>query len=132
MPRRPFALRAVRGLANVAARVYPASFRRTHLHDFGDVAEHLWQRERRSRPPWSAALETLRILFADTIMGPPQVWFAALEAGDSPVRALRFLASRLMRLLGGGGHDVALAVRAARRRPGFALLVVLTLALAER
>jgi putative ABC transport system permease protein len=104
--------RIVRWLARLAARVYPRAFRDTHLGDFGDVATHLWDRERAASSPARATLSTVRILAADTIKGSTEMWM-----------------TRVARFVGDGGRDVRLAVRAVGRRPGFGLLVVLTLGL---
>lgn len=109
MPRAPFGRRAVRWLARLVARLYP---RDAHLGDFGEVAAHLWDRERESASPARATFATMRILAADTVQGSSMAW-----------------TTRFMRFLGDGGRDVRLAVRSARRRPGFGLLVVLTLGL---
>ena len=108
----PAGRRAVRWLARLAARIYPRAFRESHLGDFDDVAAHLWDRERASSSPARATVSTLRILTVDTIKGSSGMWM-----------------TRFVRFLGDGGRDVRLAARAVRRRPGFGLLVVLTLGL---
>ena len=109
MAAEPAGRRAVRRLARLAARIYPHE---THIGDFGEVAAHLWDRERASASSFRATLSTLRILLADTIKGSLMVWM-----------------TRFVRFVGDGGRDVRLAFRAVRRRPGFGLLVVLTLGL---
>jgi predicted permease len=109
MAAEPAGRRSVRRLARLAARVYPAE---THIGDFGEVAAHLWDRERASSSPLRATLSTLRILVADTVKGSAMVWM-----------------TRFVRFVGDGGRDVRLACRAVRRRPGFGLLVVFTLGL---
>ena len=101
--------RLVRWFGRLVARVYP---RDTHLGDFGEVAAHLWDRERASSSPARATISTLRILTVDTIKGSSDIWM-----------------TRFVRFVGDGGRDVRLAARAVRRRPGFGLLVVLTLGL---
>ncbi len=109
MAAEPVGRRVVRRLARLAAYVYPQE---TRIGDFGDVAAHLWDRERASASAFRATLATLKILLADTIKGSFMVWM-----------------TRVVRFVGDGGRDVRLAARAVRRRPGFGLLVVLTLGL---
>jgi predicted permease len=110
-------MKIVRALARLLLYGYPSSFRSEHGGAFLEAAEDRWQRERRSRKS-GATIRTLRLLAADTLRACPQAWFS--EAPGTSIS---------QRWLAGAGTDARLAVRTIRRQPGFASLVVLTLAL---
>jgi predicted permease len=129
MSRLPFGARAVRLLARLVAFAYPQSFRQAHAHAFADVAQHLWESESAATSRMRATFATARVLLADTITGGSVAWMAAVRDDESPASLPRLMARRLGRWMGGGWQDLRHAVRAARRRPGFAVLVMLTLGL---
>jgi predicted permease len=123
----PAGVRLVRGIARATALAYPRSFRLAHARAFTDVAQHLWERESAASTPARATLVTARILIADTLTGCGLAWMAAVRDDGSPASWPRQALARLGRFIGGGWHDLGLAARSAARRPGFALLVILTL-----
>jgi putative ABC transport system permease protein len=117
----------VRALARAASFCYPGSFRRGHADDFIDVAAHHFDRESAARRPAGAALAVSRVIIHDALASAPAMWMDTIAGEDRRQSAPRAIWNRISGAMHGGRHDLWLAARAAKRRPGFSVVVMLTL-----
>jgi putative ABC transport system permease protein len=114
-------------LARVVSLLYPRHIRGPHARDFARVAAHRYHKERARRPPVLAAIVTMHVLAADTFAAVPVAWKDAL-LGGGPDALQPGIGARLRGQFNGLGCELKLTVRTAARHPGFALLLVATLA----
>ncbi|GMV21986.1 MAG: hypothetical protein AMXMBFR57_19350 [Acidimicrobiia bacterium] len=119
MARHPEWAGVVRRLAASLVWLYPPSFRREFQPAFREAAEHRYRKVyARCGSPRKAAGITSWMLIVDAVDALPPLWLAAgvMAGGGS------------MRWFSPGNGALRQAWRMARRQPGFALLVILTMA----